>query len=398
MNLNTSPIITSLLDNDAYKFHMQQAIFHQHKTVRVVAEFICRDNNLLGDYVNVVQQQINLMQDISLTSVEYEYLYQLSIYKKDYLNWLKTFRFKPHQVHVYKTINNQLAIKIIGLWYEIILWEVPILSIISELVYSDRYPSITIENVIDNCYISINNFYKKAFSEKIDLKNFKIIDFGTRRRLSKKIHYKLIKKLHKFFPYFKGTSNYNLSLQFKIDSFGTQAHEWFQAHQQLCSQLCESQRLALYNWLKEYPDKLGIALTDCITMDVFLKDFDHILGTKYQGLRHDSGNPLEWGEKAIKHYKKLNIDPMNKTLVFSDNINLQKALLIYKHFHNRINIIFGIGAGLSCNIPKIELLNIVIKLIQCNGHPVAKLSDTPEKTICNDNNFIEYLKKVYKIM
>ncbi|MGP1954334.1 MAG: nicotinate phosphoribosyltransferase, partial [Arsenophonus sp. NC-QC1-MAG3] len=160
-----------------------------------------------------------------------------------------------------------------------------------------------------------------------------------------------------------GTSNYKLAQQLQIKPVGTQAHEWFQAHQQISVDLANSQRVALQSWLDEYPDQLGIALTDCITMDAFLRDFDITFANRYQGLRHDSGDPLEWGEKAISHYKKLAIDPMSKTLVFSDNLDLQKALILYKYFYKRINLIFGIGTRLTCNIPEVKPLNIVIKLV-----------------------------------
>ncbi|MDN6089664.1 MAG: nicotinate phosphoribosyltransferase, partial [Enterobacterales bacterium] len=140
-----------------------------------------------------------------------------------------------------------------------------------------------------------------------------------------------------------------------------------------------------------------IALTDCITMDAFLRDFGPQFANRYQGLRHDSGEPVEWGEKAIAHYQKLGIDPMTKTLVFSDNLDLEKALELYRHFHNRINLGFGIGTRLTCDIPEVKPLNIVIKLVECNGKPVAKLSDSPGKTICHDKAFVKALRKAFDL-
>ncbi|MGP1959096.1 MAG: nicotinate phosphoribosyltransferase [Arsenophonus sp. NC-CH8-MAG3] len=397
MNLDVLPIITSLLDTDAYKLHMQQAVFHQYNQVSVVAEFRCRSDERLGNYAQAVRQQIDLMAHIVLTPIEYRYLRGLIFFKADYLDWLKDFRFNPTQVNVYTTQENQLALRISGPWREVILWEVPLLALISKLVHRDRSPNVTTEDAIKQLRKLINYFYQDAKRLNIDLANFKLIDFGTRRRFSHAVQYAIINELKYHFPYFTGTSNYKLAQQLQIKPVGTQAHEWFQAHQQISVDLANSQRVALQSWLDEYPDQLGIALTDCITMDAFLRDFDITFANRYQGLRHDSGDPLEWGEKAISHYKKLAIDPMSKTLVFSDNLDLQKALILYKYFYKRINLIFGIGTRLTCNIPQVKPLNIVIKLVECNGKPVAKLSDSPGKMICDDDEFIDRLKKAFDI-
>lgn len=397
MNLDTPPIITSLLDTDAYKLHMQQAVFHHYNQVSVVAEFRYRSDEQLGNYAQAVRQQIDLMANIALTPTEYRYLRGLPFFKTDYLDWLKNFRFNPPQVNVYTTQENQLALRISGPWREVILWEVPLLALISELGHRDRSPNVTTEDAIEQLLKLIKHFYQDAKTQNIDLANFKLVDFGTRRRFSHMVQYAIVNELKNHFSYFTGTSNYKLAQQLQLKPVGTQAHEWFQAHQQISADLANSQRVALQSWLDEYPNQLGIALTDCITMDAFLRDFDIIFANRYQGLRHDSGDPLEWGEKAISHYKKLAIDPMSKTLVFSDNLDLQKALILYKHFYKRINLIFGIGTRLTCNIPQVKPLNIVIKLVECNGKPVAKLSDSPGKTICDNDEFIFRLKKAFDI-
>ncbi|MFP3014483.1 MAG: nicotinate phosphoribosyltransferase [Arsenophonus sp.] len=397
MNLDARPIITSLLDTDVYKLHMQQAVFHHYNQVSVAAEFRCRDDDRFGNYAISVRQQIDLMEHISLTKNEYRYLRSLPFFKVDYLDWLKDFRFNPTQVNVYTTQENQLVVRISGPWHEVILWEVSLLALISEIVHRERYPNVTTEDAINQLHKLIKHFYQYAKKQNIDLVKFKLMDFGTRRRFSRAVQYAIINELKSNFPYFIGTSNYKLAQQLQLRPVGTQSHEWFQAHQQISSDLSNSQRVALQSWLDEYPDQLGIALTDCITMDAFLRDFDITFANRYQGLRHDSGDPLEWGEKAINHYKKLTIDPMSKTLVFSDNLDLQKALILYKHFYKRINIIFGIGTRLTCNIPHVKPLNIVIKLVESNGKPVAKLSDSPGKTICNNDEFINRLKKAFGI-
>ncbi|TDB58628.1 nicotinate phosphoribosyltransferase [Photorhabdus khanii] len=397
MTLDATPIIKSLLDTDAYKLHMQQAVYHRYSHMPVVAEFRCRGDELLGEYAKELRHQVNMMADLALTDAEFNYLSSLPFFKADYLDWFKTFRFNPQQVNISVTDSGQLAIRISGLWHEVIMWEVPLLALLSELVHRHHPPDNAAENAVNQLRKLIKLFYQDAEDEGIDLSGFKLMDFGTRRRFSHGVQHAIVSELQQNFPYLIGTSNYQLAQQLGISPVGTQAHEWFQAHQQISPELASSQREALQSWLNEYPNQLGIALTDCITMDAFLRDFDAQFANRYQGLRHDSGDPVEWGEKAIAHYQKLGIDPMTKTLVFSDSLDFQKALALYHHFHNRINLIFGIGTRLTCNIPGVKPLNIVIKLIECNGKPVAKLSDSPGKTICEDNEFVNRLRAAFDI-
>lgn len=397
MNLDVTPIITSLLDTDAYKLHMQQAVFHRYNQVPVVAEFRCRSSDILGAYANEIEQQIQLMAQLSLSDDEYQYLRTLPFFTEDYLSWLKTFRFNPEQVVVSVADNGQLAIRISGPWREVIMWEVSLLALVSEIVQRDRHPTITADDAVNQLHKLLGLFYQEASERQLNLSGFKLMDFGTRRRFSYKVQAAIVGMLKQEFPYLVGTSNYKLARELGLMPVGTQAHEWFQAHQQISPELANSQREALQSWLDEYPNHLGIALTDCITMDAFLRDFDREFANRYQGLRHDSGDPIEWGEKAIAHYQKLGIDPLSKTLVFSDNLDLQKALELYHYFHKRINLVFGIGTRLTCNIPNVVPMNIVIKLVECNGKPVAKLSDSPGKTICEDDEFVNQLRKAFDL-
>jgi len=277
----------------------------------------------------------------------------------------------------------------------VIMWEVPLLAVISEVVHRHRSPLITAQMAVEQLRKNLISFNEQA--SDIDLSAFRLMDFGTRRRFSGEVQEAIVSTLKSEFPYLVGTSNYDVAHKLQLAPVGTQAHEWFQAHQQISPVLANSQRAALQAWLDEYPDQLGIALTDCITMDAFLRDFGPKFANAYQGLRHDSGDPFEWGEKAIAHYHALDIDPMTKTLVFSDNLDLDKALHLYRHFHKRVNLVFGIGTRLTCNIPGVKPLNIVIKLVQCNGKPVAKLSDSPGKTICQDKAFVKALRKAFDL-
>ncbi|OCJ30655.1 nicotinate phosphoribosyltransferase [Serratia sp. 14-2641] len=394
MTLYASPILTSLLDTDAYKLHMQQAVFHRYPAITVAAEFRCRGDKLLGEYADEIRAQVAMMSELALTEAEHRYLSSLPFFHQDYLNWLREFRYDPQQVSI-SNHDGKLHIRIAGPWREVIMWEVPLLAVISEVVHRQRSPQATPEMAISQLRQNLAQF--KQLSGDIDISRFKLMDFGSRRRFSRGVQQAIVSTLKNEFPYLVGTSNYDLAHRLDLIPVGTQAHEWFQAHQQISPVLANSQRAALQAWLDEYPDQLGIALTDCITMDAFLRDFGKQFAQRYQGLRHDSGDPIEWGEKAIAHYQQLGIDPMSKTLVFSDNLDLDKALALYRHFDRRINLAFGIGTRLTCNIPGVKPLNIVIKLVECKGKPVAKLSDSPGKTICQDPAFVKALRKAFDL-
>lgn len=387
-------VIESLLDTDAYKLHMQQAIFHQYPNIEAVAEFHCRSQEDLRPYCHDIQAQINQLGALSFTEDELAYLATLPFFTADYLDYLKTFKLNSDQVNV-DASGEQLTIKITGKWLDIILWEVPLLAVISEVRSSTCYPESSTADAIERLKVKLANFYQKAGDT--DLSEFALVDFGTRRRFSKAVHETIVDYLKENVPEFKGTSNYHLAHTRGLTPVGTQAHEWFQAHQQLSGELADSQQLALNRWLQEYPDALGIALTDCINMDAFLRDFDLRLSERFSGLRHDSGDPIAWGEKAIRHYESLGIDPKSKTLVFSDSLTLDKALQIYKQFAHRVNLSFGIGTQLTCDLPGVDTLNIVIKLTECEGRPVAKISDEPGKSICQDEDYLLQLRQAFKL-
>ncbi|HDC4404603.1 TPA: nicotinate phosphoribosyltransferase [Enterobacter cloacae] len=388
-----SPVLHTLLDTDAYKLHMQQAVFHHYYDVDVAAEFRCRGDDLLGIYADSIREQVDAMQHLTLQDDEYQWLSGLPFFKADYLNWLRDFRYKPEQVTVTND-NGKLDIRLEGPWREVIMWEVPLLAVISELAHRYRSPETGVTQALAALENKLAGF--ATLTDGLDMSRFRLMDFGTRRRFSRDVQQAIVQRLQQE-SWFVGTSNYDLARRLNLTPMGTQAHEWFQAHQQISPDLANSQRAALAAWLDEYPNQLGIALTDCITMDAFLRDFGPEFAERYQGLRHDSGDPVEWGEKAIAHYEKLGIDLMSKVLVFSDNLDLAKAVELYRHFSTRVNLSFGIGTRLTCDIPQVKPLNIVIKLVECNGKPVAKLSDSPGKTICHDKAFVRALRKAFDL-
>ncbi|WP_313017805.1 nicotinate phosphoribosyltransferase, partial [Atlantibacter hermannii] len=250
-----SPILHSLLDTDAYKLHMQQAVFHHYQGVHVAAEFRCRGDDLLGIYAPSIREQVDAMQHLALRDDEYAWLAKLPFFKSDYLAWLKTFRYDPSQVEIIND-NGKLNIRLTGPWLDVIMWEVPLLAVISELVHSYRTPEVTVDYALDHLETKLVEF--KALTADLPLDRFYLMDFGTRRRFSRDVQQAIVERL-KQEPWFVGTSNYDLARRLNLTPMGTQAHEWFQAHQQISPVLANSQRAALQAWLDEYPDQLGIA-------------------------------------------------------------------------------------------------------------------------------------------
>jgi nicotinate phosphoribosyltransferase len=389
-------IIQNLLDTDFYKITMMQAVLHNYPNAEVEWEFRCRNGEDLSPYLAEIRYQIELLSEVTVTHDQLAYLEKIPFLKPDFIRFLSLFRFNLRYVQVGLDAAGQLAIRVRGPWLHVILYEIPLLAIISEVRNRYRYRDVTLEQVGERLYQKMD--WLKAEASADELAGFQLADFGTRRRFSYRVQEEVVYLLKHDFPgRFVGTSNVHLAREFELKPLGTMAHEWFMAHQQLGPRLVDSQAAALEAWVREYRGLLGIALTDCITMDAFLDDFDLYFAKLFDGLRHDSGDPLVWAEKAIAHYERLGIDPKGKTLIFSDGLDFAKALGLYRALHTRINVSFGIGTRLTCDIPGVEPMNIVIKMTDCNGAPVAKISDSPGKTQCRDENFVAYMKHVFKV-
>lgn len=388
-------IIQSLIDTDFYKLTMMQAVLHNYPNTEVEWSFKCRNKEDLTPYLPEIRQQIDKLSEVALTEDQARYLEKIPYIKPDFVRFLTLFRFNPKYVSV-KNEDGELEIKIRGPWLQVILFEIPILAIVSEIRNRFLYGDIQLEQATARLYEKLEELDAYATAEEIA--NFHLADFGTRRRFSYKVQDNIVQILKKDFKgVFVGTSNVHLAREQGIAPMGTMAHEWLMAHQQLGPRLIDSQKAALETWVQEYRGQLGIALTDCITTDVFLKDFDLYFAKLFDGLRHDSGSPFEFTDKCIARYEELGIDPKTKTLIFSDGLNMKKCIDIQRHANGRIKTSFGIGTNLTCDIPGVEAMNIVIKMTSCNGEPVAKISDSKGKTMCEDENFVSYLKHVFKV-
>lgn len=393
---NASPIITSLLDTDFYKLTMMQCVFHHFKNTQARYKFISRRNHIgekLGAHQNDIQDQINQLCALTFKSDEIEYLQTLGFFQDDFLNYLKNFQLNARDITI-TADNTHFSLEINGSWLETILFEVPILAIISESYTRVFESNELLENAIARLEKKVD--YLKFLPRKT-LKDFRFSDFGTRRRFSKKWHQYVVEYIYQQIPeYLYGTSNLYLAKNLDIPPIGTMAHEYIQAFQVLAPRLDIHQKTALEVWLKEYHGLLTIALTDTINMDSFLKEFTPELARKFRGLRHDSGDPIVWGKKAIDYYEKNNISLKEKLLVFSDSLTFEKMVNIYQTFQQAIPVLFGIGTHLT-NDFSLPSLDIVVKLTHVNNQAVIKISDTPNKIVCEDNNYLKLIKETYQL-
>lgn len=398
------PIITSLLDNDLYKFTMLQAMLHQFPQTHGVYRFRCRNNKdsvyPLADIREQLEQQLDSLCELRFLEDELEYLRSLRFMRSDFVDYLELFKLKRRFITVSTDSKGRLFIDIEGPMIQAMFFEVFVLAIVNELYFNALSNESVIEEGqrrLDEKVALLHHYAAEQAKDSRGTPPFIVADFGTRRRFSKTWQAHVVETLHKAEPKIVGgTSNVYLAKKLGMTPIGTMAHEFMQAFQALDVRLRDSQKAALEAWVHEYRGDLGIALTDVVGMDAFLRDFDLYFAKLFDGLRHDSGDPYIWGDKAIAHYEKLKIDPKTKILTFSDGLNLNKAWELHQYFQGRIKTSFGIGTNLT-NDMGITPINIVLKLVECNGQPVAKLSDSPGKTMINNDTYLAYLRQVFEV-
>jgi len=390
------PVVRSLLENDLYKFTMWQALLRSHPDAHAEYLFVCRNTpeyplfELAGD----VNRELDHLCSLSFADDELAYLRELRYIKASFVDFLTIFRFQRRFISV-ETAGDTLTIRAQGPQVHVMGFEIYVLYIVNELYFRrfDQQAAMTEgrKRLADKIALL------RAFADEPACRTpFQFFDFGARRRFSGEWHEEVVATLAREVPeFFKGTSNVYLAKKYGLVPIGTMAHEYLQSYQAFGVRLRDFQKAALEGWVQEYRGDLGVALTDVVGMDAFLADFDLYFAKLFDGLRHDSGDPVVWGEKAIAHYKKLRLDPATKRLVFSDGLDLPAAIALYRHFADRIMTGFGIGTNLSNDVG-IKPLNIVMKLMHCNGQPVAKLSDSAGKTLCTDETFLAYLRQVFQ--
>ena len=393
-----TPIINSLLETDLYKFTMWQAMLHRHPQAQAECRFLCRNKSdfPLSELLAEVNEQLDHLCSLAISEEELAYLGGLRYIKSDFVDFLRIFRFNRNFIKA-SANGDRLEIVAEGPQVHVMGFEIYVLAIVNELYFRRSDVGAALETGRFRLAKKIERV--RAFGAGIAKGSnpFEIFDFGLRRRYSGAWHEEVVRTLAEQVPdYFKGTSNVHLARKFGLVPMGTMAHELLQSYQAMNVRLRDFQKAALEDWVQEYRGDLGIALTDVVGMDAFLADFDLFFAKLFDGLRHDSGDPIVWGEKALAHYAKLRIDARTKRLVFSDGLDLNTAFDIYRHFADRTQLGFGIGTNLTNDVG-LTPLNIVMKLVRCNGQAVAKLSDSPGKTMCEDETFLKYLRQVFQI-
>tara|TARA_Y100001960_G_scaffold317260_1_gene385351 strand:- start:4575 stop:5822 length:1248 start_codon:yes stop_codon:yes gene_type:complete len=390
-------IITNLLDQDLYKMTMMQVAAFRYLDAIVRHEFKLRNKDVnLVEFAAEIREQIHSLENLRFEPSDLAWLKSLRFIHPAFISFLKVFRFDTTQIEI-KVEDGELKISTFGPWWQTILYEIFVLSIVNEVYFQHQLEGKTNYEIGNIAETGRKNLKNKLDIIK-DVDGFQFIEFGTRRRFSKDWQRECVDYMVNYLPEGRmvGTSNMLLAKDFDLTPIGTMAHEYLQAHQVLGkAPLAFSQEEALEVWSDFYQGDLGIALTDVINMDSFLKAFSLKDAKLFDGLRHDSGDAIIWGEKAIAHYNALNIDPKTKTLVFSDGLNFEKALNIFNHFNGKINTSYGIGTNITNDLG-FKPLNIVMKMTECNGKPVAKISDEPGKSLCKNQKFLDYLLQVHE--
>lgn len=386
--MKLEPIVTHLTDTDFYKFTMGQVYLHKMSDLCGTYIFKCRnlDVEFTKDMYVEICEQVNHLCTLKFTDQEIQYLHTIPFLSYDYVEFLRLWRPLRDYVTI-KFENGKLDIKVTGPLYSAMQFEIYLLEIVNEVYFAFKYDYFELlSQAREKLHENIEAFKSGKY-------NFKFAEFGCRRRLSRAWEEEVVRTFAREVPNMVGTSNVYLAMKYHLKPIGTYAHEYVEAFQGIKKiPLAYTNYYALKTWYAEYGPSLGTALTDTLGTDIFLADFGRDWAQLYQGVRHDSGDPIEWGNKILKHYRKFGVDTKTKTLLFSDSLDFDKAQLLYDIFKDDAKVSFGIGTYVSNNT-NVPALNIVIKLQEVNGRPVAKLSDAPGKTMCQNEQYAKYLRE-----
>lgn len=386
-------LIKSILDNDMYKFNIQNFYIKNYCDAEAIFIFNNRDKTMKYTQTafDELRHQVNLMSNLRLTNDEYDFMKKKVYYLDDsYFQYLSSFRHNPSQVKMELSEEGDLKIKIIGKLRDASMWEIPLMALISEIYF--KY--VDKDWVIDDKR-QINIAKEKA--KKLSDNDCKVADFSTRRRRDFNSQNIAVNVMSKY-PAFVGTSNPYLAMIYDLVPIGTIAHEVIMAISVLES-LNHPNKYAMQKWLDTFGANLGIFLPDTYGINSFLNDFNTLFAKAFDGLRWDSGDYKEFTDKIVNHYKKLRINPMTKTITYSDSLDVDKYIEIDKYCKGKILSLAGIGTNFSNDYlkpdgTKSKAMNMVIKLDEVNGKKVCKLPDTPTKAI-GDNTSIKIMKHLH---
>ena len=387
--MRLQPIIMSLLDTDLYKFNMDQVIFHKHTDLSGEYYFRCRNEGVVftKEMFDEINSQIDHLCSLRFQKEELDYLRSIRFIKSDYVEFLRLWHPIRDYVKTRLSDSGELSIIVKGPLFSAMQFEIYLLEIVNEVYFRLKYDY---ETLLASAKERLDQKIKDFQSGKY---TFSFAEFGCRRRLSREWEGEVISRFAKETKNLIGTSNVYYAMKYGLRPIGTYAHEFVQMYQGIDSiPLAYTNHYALEDWYDEYRGDNGTALTDTVTTDLFLLDFNRAMVNNFNGVRHDSGDPYIWGEKMISHYHKYGVDPRTKLLLFSDSLDFDRAQALFDYFNGKVKVSFGIGTFCS-NDTQEEALNIVIKLQTVNGRAVAKLSDSPGKAMCRDEEYLEYLKR-----
>ncbi|QWT21745.1 nicotinate phosphoribosyltransferase [Bacillus sp. NP157] len=388
-------IIASLLDTDLYKFTMMQVVLHQYPAAEVEYRFRCRTPGVdLVPIIPEIERELAALCTLRFSEAELAYLRGMRFIDSDFVDFLGLFQLNAKYVSIAPSANGNGEIDLVirGPWLHTIMFEVPLLAIINELYFRHAFPGHDLGEARERLHAKIALMRDTPGFDKV-----RIADYGTRRRFSAAWHEEALGIMRsEWGAQLAGTSNVLFAQRQGMTPIGSMAHEYLQAFQSLGPRLRDSQVAALEAWAREYRGDLGIALSDVYGIDAFLRDFDMYFCKLFDGARHDSGDPFAWGDRVLAHYAKNRVDPRTKTLVFSDSLDIPRVMELYRHFEGRCLLSFGVGTNLT-NDTGPAPINIVIKMTRCNGQPVAKLSDSPGKSMCDDPEYLSYLRRVFDL-
>lgn len=388
-------IINSLLDNDLYKItQMQAAYFSDMSDEKVRYKLFDRKDLLRLSQVQRedLLREIDSLCELRFTAEELNWLSELKIgdqriFQNAFLEAVADFKFERDSIKIEYHDDMTLDLSIEGSWWDTILLEVPLMALISEC-YHYRKTAMTDGQYEANALERFHTLMQLEYPSKV-------YDFGTRRRFSKAFHHVAAKALIKS-GILGGSSNMQIAIETGTQPIGTVAHEWYMASYAwvkdwYCQTVdsadyeAEANSIAMLNWQSVYQGILGIALPDTFTTDKFLLNLSGVDARTLDGLRQDSGNPLDFVEKVINRYDELGIDPTTKRIIFSDSLTPAKCVQLFKDIRSKYGLRhprldFAIGTDLS-NHTETQPLGIVIKMVEYGGIPVYKLSDDPSKAI-----------------
>lgn len=386
-------IIRSILDTDLYKLTQQWAVLCLFPWAKVRYQFINRrpEGKFTKEFLEEFKRQIRLMADLSLAPQERDFLAtKCPFLPPQFLAYLTNYRFNPDEVQASLNSDCELVVEIYGYWHSTILWETPLMEIISEIYYQ----------LIERDWIVNEDDQRERANKKLQLlaaNDCQTAEFGARRRRSYRSQYIFMEEARSY-SNVVGTSNVHLAHVFSTKPIGTKAHEFYQAMSVLMG-LRHANRFALDCWVDVYKSNLGIALTDTYGLDAFFGDFTLAHAKLWDGLRWDSGCPYVFTDRVVSHYANFNIDPMSKWGVYTNGLTDEVAAKIRRYTEKKIKASFGIGTYFSNDFRKksdmqivSKPLNIVIKLcgVEDNGRmvPVVKLSEDSSK-VSGDLNAIK---------